>query len=56
MSIIACNCFGNRIAVYKAVYPTVGTLTDVVAAMDQVSFDNVFQLPWLKWEYDGSKR
>lgn len=27
----------NRIAVYKAVYPTVGTLADVVAAMDQVS-------------------
>ena len=28
--------FGNRIAAYKAVYPTVGTLADVVAAIDQV--------------------
>lgn len=26
----------DRIAVYKAVYPTVGTITDVVAAIDQV--------------------
>lgn len=28
--------FGNRVAVYKAVYPTVGTFADVVAAIDQV--------------------
>lgn len=28
---------GYRIAVYKAVYPTVGTMTDVIAAMDEVS-------------------
>lgn len=26
----------RRIAVYKAVYPTVGTLTDVLSAIDQV--------------------
>lgn len=26
----------HRIAVYKAVYPTVGTLADVVSAIDQV--------------------
>ncbi|OAY24592.1 hypothetical protein MANES_17G027600v8 [Manihot esculenta] len=30
-----------RIAVYKAVYPTVGTITDVVAAMDQAVMDGV---------------
>jgi hypothetical protein len=30
---------GLRIAVYKAVYPTVGTITDVVAAIDQVSLE-----------------
>lgn len=28
----------NRIAMYKAIYPTVGTLADVLAAIDQVSF------------------
>lgn len=33
MLILVCN----RIAIYKAVYPTVGTLTDVVSAIDQVS-------------------
>lgn len=26
----------NRIAVYKAIYPTVGTMADVVSAIDQV--------------------
>lgn len=26
-----------RIAVYKAIYPTVGVLADVIAAIDQVS-------------------
>ncbi|CAI0467709.1 unnamed protein product [Linum tenue] len=30
-----------RIAVYKAVYPTVGTLADVIAAMDQAIHDEV---------------
>ncbi|KAJ9689792.1 hypothetical protein PVL29_012459 [Vitis rotundifolia] len=30
-----------RIAVYKAIYPTVGTLTDVVSAMDQATMDGV---------------
>ncbi|BFG27424.1 hypothetical protein CerSpe_136990 [Prunus speciosa] len=30
-----------RIAVYKAVYPTVGTLTDVVSAIDQAVLDGV---------------
>ncbi|KAK4485050.1 hypothetical protein RD792_007658, partial [Penstemon davidsonii] len=30
-----------RIAVYKAVYPTVGTLTDVLAAIDQAVLDGV---------------
>ncbi|KAH7569437.1 hypothetical protein JRO89_XS06G0162300 [Xanthoceras sorbifolium] len=30
-----------RIAVYKAVYPTVGTLTDVIAAIDQATHDGV---------------
>ncbi|XP_037497412.1 subtilisin-like protease SBT2.4 [Jatropha curcas] len=30
-----------RIAVYKAVYPTVGTLTDVVAGIDQATMDGV---------------
>lgn len=28
--------FAVRIAVYKAMYPTVGTLADVIAAIDQV--------------------
>uniref|UniRef100_A0A6N2KWK9 Inhibitor I9 domain-containing protein n=1 Tax=Salix viminalis TaxID=40686 RepID=A0A6N2KWK9_SALVM len=28
-----------RIAVYKAIYPTVGTITDVVAAIEQVSLE-----------------
>ena len=27
----------NRIAVYKAIYPTIGTMTDVVSAIDQVT-------------------
>ncbi|KAJ8761746.1 hypothetical protein K2173_004556 [Erythroxylum novogranatense] len=31
----------SRIAVYKAVYPTVATLTDVVAAIDQAAEDGV---------------
>ncbi|KAI3456511.1 hypothetical protein Pfo_013174 [Paulownia fortunei] len=30
-----------RIAVYKAIYPTVGTLTDVLAAIDQAVLDGV---------------
>lgn len=30
--------FFFRIAVYKAVYPTVGTIADVIAAIDHVSF------------------
>uniref|UniRef100_A0A7N0UJT0 Subtilisin-like protease SBT2.4 n=1 Tax=Kalanchoe fedtschenkoi TaxID=63787 RepID=A0A7N0UJT0_KALFE len=30
-----------RIAVYKAVYPTIGTLTDVVAAIEQAVIDGV---------------
>ncbi|KAE7995356.1 hypothetical protein FH972_000165 [Carpinus fangiana] len=30
-----------RIAVYKAVYPTVGTLTDVISAIDQATRDGV---------------
>ncbi|XP_021819694.1 subtilisin-like protease SBT2.4 [Prunus avium] len=30
-----------RIAIYKAVYPTVGTLTDVVSAIDQAVLDGV---------------
>jgi hypothetical protein len=30
-----------RIAVYKAIFPSVGTLADVVAAIDQVSFHSV---------------
>ncbi|EEF43811.1 subtilisin-like protease SBT2.4 isoform X1 [Ricinus communis] len=30
-----------RIAVYKAIYPTVGTLTDVIAAIDQATKDGV---------------
>ncbi|KAJ4842754.1 hypothetical protein Tsubulata_013375 [Turnera subulata] len=30
-----------RIAVYKAVYPTIGTLTDVIAAIDQAVLDGV---------------
>jgi len=30
-----------RIAVYKAVYPSVGTLADVIAAIDHVSFSSV---------------
>lgn len=33
------NCafiFLDRIAVYKAIYPTVGVLSDVLAAIDQV--------------------
>lgn len=29
-----------RIAVYKAIYPSVGTLADVIAAIDQVSADS----------------
>lgn len=27
----------HRIAVYKAIYPSLGTLTDLVAAIDQVT-------------------
>ncbi|XP_022869586.1 subtilisin-like protease SBT2.4 [Olea europaea var. sylvestris] len=30
-----------RIAVYKAIYPTIGTLTDVLAAIDQAVLDGV---------------
>ncbi|KAL3519416.1 hypothetical protein ACH5RR_017565 [Cinchona calisaya] len=30
-----------RIAVYKAIYPSIGTLTDVLAAIDQAVLDNV---------------
>lgn len=30
-----------RIAVYKAIYPSVATLADVIAAIDHVSFASV---------------
>ncbi|KAJ6728815.1 SUBTILISIN-LIKE PROTEASE SBT2.6 [Salix koriyanagi] len=33
-----------RIAVYKAIYPTVGTITDVVAAIEQATVDGVDML------------
>lgn len=33
-----------RIAVYKAIYPSVGTLADVIAAVDHVSVTSVFKL------------
>lgn len=34
----------NRIAVYKAIYPSIGTLSDVLAAIDQVSI--TYNLSW----------
>lgn len=33
-----------RIAVYKAIFPSVGTLADVIAAIDQVSVTSVLKL------------
>jgi len=33
-----------RIAVYKAIFPSVGTLADVIAAIDQVSVTSILKL------------
>ena len=38
-----CGIF-YRIAVYKAIYPSVGTMADVIAAIDQVSAETYSHL------------